>query len=149
MRLPKLPPLYNRPEDKPDYTPEIWQPNWNCFCCQDHGVVHPNLARLVIHGYDTKQHRLIECQRLGCGIIHNKLPQYVVKHLDNRFNSDLCEQLHQISKEDWRESAKKRQQIKVEHAKMMNTAYATLGTSLRAGKRSQKILNSSADMRRF
>ncbi len=34
----KLPPLLMRRDSDPSYEPEIWQPDYSCFCCEDTGL---------------------------------------------------------------------------------------------------------------
>ena len=63
MDIPKLPQLERLPmrlesevKDK-----EIWQPRWKCFCCEDSGLVKPNLVKLVIPSYDYAKDKLPRC----------------------------------------------------------------------------------------
>lgn len=100
--LPKLersPILPNEREDK-----EIWQPRWNCFCCQDTGQIQAHLVRLIISDYDPNRDRIPVCQ--GCNKFdrHN-LRDYGV--LDTRFDLFLCKKLDAISRADWKQVTEK------------------------------------------
>ncbi|MBD2039691.1 hypothetical protein [Microcoleus sp. FACHB-672] len=102
--LPKLEPAYNRRQDCPDYTEQIWQPNWRCFCCEDRGIVAASLARLVIDGYNYERNLLPVCQRRGC-YEANKW-EHLKDDLDFRLTVEICGELDKISREDWKEVAK-------------------------------------------
>lgn len=95
----RSPILPNEQEDK-----EIWQPRWNCFCCQDTGQIQTHLVRLVIPDYDGNRDRFPVCQ--GCNKFdrHN-LRDYGV--LDTRFDLFLCKKLDAISRADWKQATEK------------------------------------------
>jgi hypothetical protein len=95
----RSPILPNEQEDK-----EIWQPRWNCFCCQDTGQIQTHLVRLVIPDYDGNRDRFPVCQ--GCNKFdrHN-LRDYGV--LDTRFDLFLCKKLDAISRADWKQVTEK------------------------------------------
>ncbi|MHC5862783.1 hypothetical protein [Nostoc sp.] len=100
--LPKFersPILPNVEEDK-----EIWQPRWDCFCCQDTGQIQAHLVRLIISDYDPNRDRIPVCQ--GCNKFdrHN-LRDYGV--LDTRFDLFLCKKLDAISRADWKQVTEK------------------------------------------
>lgn len=79
---------------------EIWQPRWNCFCCQDTGQIQAHLVRLIIPDYDHNRDRIPVCQ--GCNKFdrHNWM-EYGV--LDTRFDLFLCKKLDAISRADWKQ----------------------------------------------
>ena len=56
----KLPRNPMRPDQESGAEPEIWQPDWNCFCCHDSGLVYDHLAALVIDGYDGNRDKLYQ-----------------------------------------------------------------------------------------
>lgn len=95
----RSPILPNEVEDK-----EIWQPKWNCFCCQDTGQIQAHLVRLIILDYDHNRDRIPVCQ--GCNKFdrHN-LRDYGV--LDTRFDLFLCKKLDGISRNDWKQITQK------------------------------------------
>ncbi|WP_138504415.1 hypothetical protein [Nostoc sp. PA-18-2419] len=99
---------------------EIWQPNWNCFCCQDTGQIQAHLVRLIIADYDHNRDRIPVCQ--GCNKFdrHN-LMEYGV--LDTRFDLFLCKKLDRISRDNWKQITQKqfekyRNQLNVETSKI-------------------------------
>lgn len=83
---------------------EIWQPSWNCFCCQDTGQIQAHLVRLIISDYDPNRDRIPVCQ--GCNKFdrHN-LRDYGV--LDTRFDLFLCKKLDRIARNDWKQVTEK------------------------------------------
>jgi len=83
---------------------EIWQPKWNCFCCQDTGQIQAHLVRLIISDYDPNRDRIPVCQ--GCNKFdrHN-LRDYGV--LDTRFDLFLCKKLDRIARDDWKQVTEK------------------------------------------
>lgn len=103
MELPKISPLVVRAEDEPGYQKEIWQPTWNCFCCQDTGIVRPHLARLVIDGYDWNIHKLPACRNSKCNAA-TKFSDPVAMMTDSRLTATICQQLDQLSREDWKQT---------------------------------------------
>jgi hypothetical protein len=108
----KLPRSFVRPEDNPNYEPEIWQPSWHCFCCHDTGEVKSHLARLVIDGYEIGKDKIPRCQNPGC-TAGNYLDSPIFKGvIDYRFDAAICQELDSIEREDWRRTTKlKRQRI--------------------------------------
>ena len=96
-RLPILP-------KKEEQDKEIWQPSWNCFCCQDTGQIQAHLVRLIIPDYNPNRDRIPVCQ--GC----NKFDNYHLKEygvLDTRFDLYLCKKLDAISRADWKQVTQK------------------------------------------
>ncbi|MHC5672993.1 hypothetical protein [Nostoc sp.] len=95
----RSPILPNEEKDK-----EIWQPRWNCFCCQDTGQIQGHLVKLIISDYDPNRDRIPVCQ--GCNKFdrHN-LRDYGV--LDTRFDLFLCKKLDAISRADWKQVTEK------------------------------------------
>jgi len=101
MELPKINPLVTRQEDEPGFEREIWQPTWNCFCCQDTGIVRPYLAELVIDGYNWNIHKLPACMNPKCKCV-STLGEAMSRMLDCRLSTAICEQLDQFAREDWK-----------------------------------------------
>lgn len=98
----KLPREFIRKQDNPDYTPEIWQPSWRCFCCRDTGEVNPHLARLVIDGYKQGKDKIPRCQNPGCTAGgHLDFPT-LKGMIDYRFTPAMCQELDAVHREDWR-----------------------------------------------
>ena len=108
----KLQPIPLRREDDPNYEPEIWQPNWKCFCCEDTGLAR-HAAFKFIEGYILEKHKFPVCQRLGCeaGVRFGQSPalQY---SLDWRLEGWMCEEADRSQREAWLESARQQQQRK-------------------------------------
>jgi len=102
-----------RPEKEPGAEVEIWQPDWNCFCCHDSGIVHHYLAALVIDGFDSNL---------------DKLPRFLAPSVDYRLTADICQELDAIERENWRDYVqKKRLALKVD--------LSTIGKNLRQCQR--------------
>jgi hypothetical protein len=123
MKFKKFPRQPMRRESEPDYEKEIWQPSWRCFCCHDTGMVTPQLAALVIDGYDSSKDKIPICQNQGClGI----LGESITYCLDTRLTEDICQQLDEYERENWRKTLinrqKQRQLIREQQAKIIDLA---------------------------
>ncbi len=105
MKLPKLSREIIRQEDQPGYSPELWQPSWNCFCCHDTGTVNPHLAKQVIEGYKLDKDKIPRCQNPCCNAGEN-LDSLDSDMVDYRFTSAICQQLDAIHREDWRQTTR-------------------------------------------
>ena len=106
----KLPRQPMRREDDPNYEPEIWQPDWQCFCCQDTGfAIHA--AKMFIDGYNEDKDKLPVCQNRGCeaGIKFGQVPD-LQDSLDWRLDASMCAEADQAKREEWRQWARKQQQ---------------------------------------
>ncbi|MCP6761954.1 MAG: hypothetical protein NHB32_25110 [Fischerella sp. CENA71] len=94
--LPIIEPLPIRPEElKKDK--EIWQPKWQCFCCQDTGKVRSHLVRLVMPNYNSERDRFPICQ--NCNLGHDWI--HLEGNYDNRLTPDICRKLDSYAREDW------------------------------------------------
>ncbi|BAZ19512.1 hypothetical protein NIES4073_03820 (plasmid) [Kalymmatonema gypsitolerans NIES-4073] len=103
--LPQIEPIVARVEDEPGYQREIWEPTWNCFCCQDTGIVRPHLASKVIKGYNWNIHKLPVCTRPNCNGF-TQLSAGIAHMLDQRLTATVCQQLDQLERESWEETIK-------------------------------------------
>ncbi len=106
----KLPPLPMRRENDPNYEPEIWQPDYSCFCCEDTGLaIHA--AVMFIEGYDLDKHKFPVCQNPGCeeGKKFGQVPALEYS-LDWRLDAQMCAEADQAMRAVWREWAKKQQE---------------------------------------
>lgn len=103
MDLPQLDPIVARPEDEPTFQREIWQPTWNCFCCQDTGVIRPHLIRLVMKDYNWNIHKIPACRNPKCNA-SSKLGEAITHMLDCRVTATICHQLDQLSRDDWKQT---------------------------------------------
>lgn len=127
----KLPPIPMRKEDEPDYDPEIWQPSWKCFCCEDTGIAK-NAAEMFIEGYQSGKHKLPVCQYPGCeaGVKFGQVPDLQYS-LDWRLEAWMCEEADSSTRERWRKWAhqqrQKRQELKID--------LSTIGKNLRQHSR--------------
>jgi hypothetical protein len=99
----KLPREPMRPEREPGADPEIWQPDWKCFCCHDSGIVHHSLAALVIEGFDSKRDKLPRCHNLGCHAGSPYDEATLTGSVDYRLTPDICQELDAIERENWRD----------------------------------------------
>jgi len=116
-QLPQLPRYILCQQDQPGYEKEIWQPQWNCFCCQDTGIVRSHLARLVIPDYNWSHDALPICQHPSCHM-QDKLSETVLRLADYRFTATLCQQLDQFSRDDWKQT------IELKHETLQQLAQA-------------------------
>lgn len=106
MNFPQLPKLERQPmrrEDEPGYEPEIWQPNWECYCCRDTGLINQNLVLMVIPNYNHSKDKLPVCQNCNIG---NRFWEQVPESIDDRLNQTICQQLDLIERENWRQTTK-------------------------------------------
>ncbi|GFE72260.1 hypothetical protein [Chroococcus sp. FPU101] len=102
MKLPQLPREIIRREDEPFYEKEIWQPSWNCFCCEDSGIVRTRLAKMVIQGFNPNCDRIPICQAPGCNAGAKWL--HLDGNIDLRLTAAICQEFDRISREDWRQT---------------------------------------------
>lgn len=106
MNLPQLPRKAVHPQvEKQDK--EIWRPSWKCFCCQDTGIVHLNLAKLVIPDYNWMRDCLPVCQSPKCDLGSRWL-HLGNNNLDMRFTSVICQQLDMHEREVWNLTVKRK-----------------------------------------
>ncbi len=110
MQFPQLPRKILRVEDKPGFEKEIWQPQWDCFCCQDTGIVRSQLVRLVIPDYDWDLDALPICQNPACQK-HKTLGESVLSMVDYRLSAGICEQLDKFSRDDWKSTVQIKHEI--------------------------------------
>lgn len=106
----ELPPIFMRREDEPDWEREIWQPDWQCFCCEDTGeAIHA--ARMFIEGYDWHKHKLPVCQNPGCtaGARFGDSPALQAS-LDWRLDGEMCAEVDRVQRELWRQEVRRQQQ---------------------------------------
>ena len=138
MDFPQLDPIPMRREDEAGYEKEIWQPDWNCFCCQDTGIAI-NAARLVIREWNLDSHKIPVCQKDGCEAgekLANHINPQVRASLDWRLNVQICRQVDRQERESWQELAKKRQQGHLNNNKVID--YSAAVKSLRSRPRSSE-----------
>jgi hypothetical protein len=111
----KLPRNPMRPETEPYAEPEIWQPDWKCFCCHDRGIVHHYLAALVIDGYDSNRDKLPRCHNLGCSAGSHYDGYALTDCVDYRLNAEICQKLDAIERENWRDYVEQqRRKLKID-----------------------------------
>ena len=127
----KLPPLPLRKEDDPNYQPQIWQPSWKCFCCEDTGIAK-NAARMFIENYQSGQHKYPVCQNPGCeaGVKFGQVPDLQLS-LDWRLKEWMCIEADQETRKMWREWAIERQQKR----QKLKIDLSTIGKNLRGRSR--------------
>ena len=127
----KLQPIPLRREDDPNYSPEIWQPDWQCFCCEDTGIAK-HAARMFISGYIDGKHKFPVCQNPGCSA-GKKFGQVraLQYSLDWRLEAAMCQEADLSQREVWREWALGQQQKR----QKVNIDLSTIGKNLRGRSR--------------
>jgi hypothetical protein len=134
MQLPKLPPEPLRLQDDRDYQPELWQPDWHCFCCEDRGFVAAALAKMVIPDYQYGRDRIPVCQAKSCSFGANWMHLDRL-NLDMRLRPEICDELDRISRQDWSKVTRDRAAIIKEKVRLSNQETADK-MSLRKSQRS-------------
>jgi hypothetical protein len=99
-----------RPEKEASADPEIWQPDWKCFCCHDRGIVHNYLAKLVIDGYDANRDKLPRCQNPGCEAGQDYDSAVLTASVDYRLTPEICLELDAIERKNWQDYVQQRRQ---------------------------------------
>jgi hypothetical protein len=88
---------------------ELWHPNWNCYCCQDGGVVAAKLVSIIIPDYDPIHDKLPLCNASGCDkSMWACTLDLVSLTCDWRFEERLCNELDKIERENWRQTRKQK-----------------------------------------
>lgn len=109
MTLPQLPRQPIRPElEGQSLDREIWQPNWNCYCCHDTGIVRKLLVLLVIPDHDSRRDKPVACQRPGCEMSFEFSSN---PHFDLRFDREICSQLDKLNRQHWKETILSQHQL--------------------------------------
>lgn len=132
MEFPQFEPMPVRPEEEQE-AQEIWQPSWNCFCCQDTGKVQPHLVRLVMPNYDYNRDRIPICQACSCGDKLYHLNEFGV--IDTRFDLLLCKKLDALARDEWKKATKDQFEISKKRVGLV-THEVALAHSLTKKKRS-------------
>jgi hypothetical protein len=140
MKLPELPPEPIRREDQPGYEKEIWQPSWECFCCEDSGIVRSHLASMVIRGYDSKRDRIPICQAPGCSAGVNWL--HLEGNIDMRLTAAICQELDRINREDWQKTTER----KFINLKSLSKKLAMPGTRDRTDNDNREVQQRKAEI---
>lgn len=96
----KLAPMVVRPEAQAQDV-EIWQPQWQCFCCHDSGIIRPHLAQMVIDGYQWDKHKLPLCQKPGCRMGSHYYSEAMSATTDTRVLPPICKKLDEIERDNW------------------------------------------------
>ena len=133
MTLPQLPREPIRPElENGQVDKEIWQPNWNCYCCHDTGIVRGLLIRLVVPDFDRNRDKPVACQRRGCeaSFEYRSNP-----HFDKRFDYEICAELDRLSREDWKQTILNQHELAKNRAVVRAAAQ---GVNLRMRDRTQE-----------
>lgn len=106
-----------RLEKEPGVETEIWQPDWDCFCCHDSGIIAPHLAAMIIEGYDFDKDKLPRCVAPGCQS-GSQYDSDALRHsVDYQVDALTCQQLSSMERNDWIRVAKTKQKriIEVRH----------------------------------
>ena len=121
MNLPRLPRQLARPSAQLDK--QLWQPQWNCFCCSDTGMVRLNLVQMIIPDYCAREDLRVACQNPGC---EASLEFKGDANFDQRFTAAICIQLDKLNRQDWKQTVEDRFELIRERMKS-----AAVGMSLR------------------
>lgn len=106
MIFEKFDPIPTHPnEESTDH--EIFFPKWNCFCCEDSGIVRSHLVRLVIPRFNWRRDKLPQCNNCNAHLKKPNLVKYGV--IDNRFDLKICAKLDRLCREDWANFARNQQ----------------------------------------
>lgn len=105
--LPRLPRQPIRPNYQ-EVDKEIWQPNWQCFCCHDTGLVHGLLILLVVPDYDSNNDKPVVCKRKGCSVGED---YWFNEAYDQRFEFEICQELDKLERENWKQTILSQQQL--------------------------------------
>lgn len=109
--MPEFPHMKRRPLRSPEQGErELWQPRWICYCCHDSGFVAIHLVRLVIPDYNLHQDERPLCHAKGCNASDwaYTASEEVSRCLDWRFTQDLCNQLVQWERKNWKQTIQKK-----------------------------------------
>lgn len=133
-QLPRLQPLFLRPETEPGYEKVAWRPTWKCFCCHDTGLVQYSLLKQVMPDYDDRRHKPVKCNASAC---ERELGEalYLTNTLDLRLNSSVCDQLDSIERQCWRDWERQQHQLRKKALERANNDGLT--GNLRSVKRSE------------
>ena len=93
-----------RPEKEPEVEIELWQPGWRCFCCHDSGAIAPNLAALIIDGYDPNRDKILLCCNHGCEAAARYDSEILDASVDRRIDALTCQQLDSLERDNWRQT---------------------------------------------
>lgn len=103
----KLPRTIRCIEDQPNYDPEIWQPDWNCFACEDTGFAY-KVARRYIDGYNQETDKFPVCT---CSKGQQKiLSEELYPSLDTRLTEEMCKSVDEEARREWQQWAKDKRQ---------------------------------------
>lgn len=102
------------PEKEAEVETEIWQPNWNCFCCHDSGIIAPHLASMIIDGYNFDKDKLPRCVAPGCRSGSQYDSDALRQSVDYQVDALTCQQLASIERDDWIQITKTKQKRIVE-----------------------------------
>ncbi|BAZ33657.1 hypothetical protein NIES4074_61710 (plasmid) [Cylindrospermum sp. NIES-4074] len=106
--LPQLEPLPLIPEQEEDK--ELFYPSWQCFCCQDSGIVQQHLARLIMPKYSWNNDKWPACQ--NCDAFNQRWGDAGLQNFDTRFNLKICQKLDLISRDDWQQTVQRQIDIR-------------------------------------
>lgn len=90
---------------------EVWQPTWDCFCCQDTGKIVPHLVYKIIPDFDYNSDRLPICQNCNKGHDWLHLKEFGV--VDLRISVVTCKKLHEFARHDWRQTIERQIQARL------------------------------------
>jgi len=89
-----------KPLRPPEQDGEIWQPRWDCFCCHDTGII---LRKEWV--LESPQNYALACNRPSCS---SGAMLRATGGLDTRVPPAICEQIHELERESWRQTTKEK-----------------------------------------
>lgn len=98
MKLLQLTPEPLRPQLE-EVDPELWQPDWKCFCCHDTGIIAGHLLQQIMPDFDDLKHKPVACQNSGCEAGELRDEDYY----DQRVPSPACRELDKQERQSWRD----------------------------------------------
>ncbi|GAC1457959.1 MAG: hypothetical protein NVSMB70_02120 [Chamaesiphon sp.] len=98
----KLPRLERKIIVRAEIEKAAWRPDWKCYCCRDTGYV--KRVDFVIPDYKHSHDPAVICQKKGCHAADWVSNSSVQDSFDLRFTSEICQQIHDIEIQCWRET---------------------------------------------
>jgi hypothetical protein len=93
--------VVSKPVDRESYSPD-----WKCYCCHDTGKIAPTNIKIIILDFDKNVDASPVCQKQGCfaGSWIHGASDAIKESFDFRFTPEICEQLDQIERSQWKEN---------------------------------------------
>lgn len=126
-------PLPLRDEAQPGYVAKSWNPNWNCFCCHDIGIIPERIVKIEIPSYVSGRHKPVKCNATGCNIrLGDTL--YETNTLDTRFTSEICDRLASEERQMWKEWSQQQHEKRKQSLRLIDGSNITNNLRIRSRK---------------